>query len=142
MDYDDERSVYARRKGNGCLTAFLNIGCGFILGVVCTIAFSGASYFFSAIKVVENNPEDEMQGIYYNVKDGVQYFTVRSKKGKAVIHTGMAKDSVVLLLGEPTEFNLSDHVDEITYRFGNLDMNTLHIEFEEGKVKRASQQRL
>lgn len=72
---------------------------------------------------------------YAEEQQDFRTFNVRSKKGKATIHTGMPKDSVLLLLGEPTEFMSNDIMDNISYRYGNYDLNVLKIEFENGKVK-------
>lgn len=138
-DYNNERPIFVEKKKSGCLADVLKVGCGFILGIICTIMFSGFFYFASAPKVEDIQREDEMPSLYGDSKGEIQYFKVRSNKGKATIHTGMPKDSVILLLGEPTEFMTSDFIDEITYRYGNYDLNSLHIEFRKGKVKSVSQ---
>lgn len=139
MGYNNERPIYVEKKRSGCLADGLKVGCGFILGIVCTIMFSGIFYFVSAPKAEDIDYEDKIPSLYGDSKGEVQYFKVRSKKGKATIHTGMPKDSVILLLGEPTEFISSDYIDEITYRYGNYDLNSLRIEFRKGRVKSISQ---
>ena len=118
-------------KRSGCLGDGLKIGCGFIAGAFFMLILMGVFYYSRpsgfAFNAIEDNLTEEQQD--------VRTFNVRSKKGKATIHTGMPKDSVILLLGEPTEFMSTDYMDEISYRYGNYDLNVLKIEFENGKVK-------
>lgn len=139
MGNNGECPIFVEKKKNGCLSDGLKVGCGFILGIVCTFFFLSIFYFASAPKIEDTDFDDEMPTLYGDSKGDIQYFNVRSKKGKATIHTGMPKDSVILLLGEPTEFMSSDYIDEITYRYGNYDLNSLRIEFRKGKVKSISQ---
>jgi hypothetical protein len=115
----------------------LKVGCGFILGVVSTVMFLSFSYFASVSNY--SDEESEKKALYGVSKEEFQYYNVKSKKRKATIHTGMPKDSVILLLGEPTEFTSSDYIDEIVYRYGKYDINSLRIEFRKGKVKNVSQ---
>ena len=143
---DDGRSnydhhVYVEKK-SGCLSNGLKVGCGFILGVVFTCMIG----FFWSVGPTERITDGKG---YPSLTDGleeyaeperpVQYFQVRSKKGKATIHTGMPKDSVILLLGQPTEFISRDYIDQITYRYGSYDLNYLQIEFEDGRISSVSQ---
>lgn len=121
------------QRRSGCLGNSLKIGCGFIAGVFVTLM---AVAFFSVSDA--DNPDLSFDD-FDEVKKEVRYFEVRSKKGKATIHTGMPKDSVILLLGQPTEFRSSDYIDEITYRYGNYDVKSLRIEFEDGKVNSVTQ---
>ena len=82
---------------------------------------------------------DEFEDYAKEEQQDIRTFNVRSKKGKATIHTGMPKDSVIMLLGEPTEFISSEYMDNISYRYGNYDLKVLQIDFENGKVKSVSQ---
>ena len=124
-------------KRSGCLGDGLKIGCGFIAGAFFMLILMGAFFYFG--------PSQDMDKVYNDFEDyaeeqqDIRTFNVRSKKGKATIHTGMPKDSVLLLLGEPTEFMSNDIMDNISYRYGNYDLNVLKIEFENGKVKSVSQ---
>ena len=139
MNYDHH--VYVEKK-SGCLSNGLKVGCGFILGVIFTCMLG---FFWSA------GPTEKITGAkdYPSLTDGleeyaeqerpVQCFQVRSKKGKGTIHTGMPKDSVILLLGQPTEFVSRDYIDQITYRYGSYDLNYLQIEFEDGRISSVSQ---
>lgn len=95
----------------------------------------GLAYFSVSDPLYQSIKNDDFE----EVKKEVRYFEVRSKKAKATIHTGMPKDSVILLLGQPTEFTSTDYIDEITYRYGNYDTNSLRIEFEDGKVNSVTQ---
>lgn len=113
------------QKKNELPMNILKVGCGCLLGVVLTfISFViiGLALPFSATK-----------------KTPVQYFQVQSGKGSATIHTGMSKDSVILLLGQPTEFRTNDYTDVITYRYGDLISKRLRIEFDNMKVVSVTQ---
>ena len=143
---DDERMDYRHHvyveKKNGCLNTGLKVGCGFILGIFFSLM---AAYFWSSGS--EGNSDNGMEypsnysgvGEYDEPERPAQYFKVRSKKAKATIHTGMSKDSVLILLGQPTEFSSSEYHDEITYRYGSYDLNSLRIEFRDGKISSVSQ---
>ena len=64
----------------------------------------------------------------------IRYFDVKSKKGEVRIHTGMPKDSVIMLLGKPSKFMSTEYSDEITYESGPYGTDMLMIDFEDGKV--------
>lgn len=75
--------------------------------------------------------------LWVNSKDHsipIQYYQVESESAEATIHTGMSKDSVILLLGQPTEFDYNEYCDRITYRYGEYGFCKTEIEFEDGKV--------
>lgn len=121
-----------QKSSNGCLNNGLKIGCGFLAGVGATIL---AIFIFGMFMTRNNLP-------YYNNDDSInefekkdiRYFYVKSKKGEAKIHTGMPKDSVIMLLGKPNGYNSTEYLDEITYEYGPYNTNMLSIEFENGKV--------
>lgn len=132
---DSPQIVYVERRRGGCFSDGLKVGCGFILGFIVSI-FLMVFYFSSSgplDSVIDDLDEIE------SVNKEIRYFQVRSKKGKATIHTGMSKDSVILLLGQPTEFTSTDFIDNITYRYGEYNGNSLRIEFEKGKVSSVTQ---
>lgn len=137
--YNNSRPIYVERKRNGCWGDALKIGCGFIAGVLATIFFSAFFYSSFAVRDDDTVLESYKAPITEDTPKRVRYFQVRSKKGKATIHTGMPKDSVILLLGQPSEFMSTDYIDYIAYRYGNFDSNYLRIEFKEGKVNSVSQ---
>ena len=143
-DFDEDgrvnynHNVYVERK-SGCLGNSLKVGCGFILGVI----FTSMMAFFWSSKSMERINEDysvpnSEEELFDEPERPVQYFQVRSKKAKATIHTGMPKDSVILLLGQPTEFISTSYHDEITYRYGSYDLNYLQIEFRNGRISSVS----
>ncbi len=124
----------------------LKIGSGFIAGSLCTIILLGLIGRFMAVRQIKQETPNvrELMTMVEELNDDLnsveeRYFLVQSKKGKASIHTGMPKDSVILLLGQPTEFSSSSYLDRITYRYGEYDTNTLNIEFKKGKVSSVSQ---
>ena len=75
--------------------------------------------------------------LWVNSKDHsipIQYYQVESESAEATIHTGMSKDSVIVLLGQPTEFDYNEYCDRITYRYGEYGFCKTEIEFKDGKV--------
>ena len=133
INYDHH--VYIEKK-SGCLGNSLKVGCGFVLGIL----FS--SYFFAVSPLTSSDRERPLQNdsyLYEEEQKPIQYFQVRSKKAKATIHTGMSKDSVIILLGQPTEFTSNSYMDDITYRYGPYDTNSLRIEFSDGVISSVSQ---
>ena len=133
LNYDHH--VYIEKK-SGCFGNFMKVGCGFVIGVLF------AAYFFSGSPVKSSDRKNPFQNdsyLYEEEEMPIQYFQVRSKKGKATIHTGMPKDSVIILLGQPTEFTTNSYTDFITYRFGPYDTNSLRIEFSDGVISSVSQ---
>ena len=77
--------------------------------------------------------------LWVNSKDHsipIQYYQVESESAEATIHTGMSKDSVIVLLGQPTEFDYNEYCDRITYRYGEYGFCKTEIEFEDGKLER------
>lgn len=134
MEYNSEIPTYVDNRRNGCFYDSLKIGCGFIAGVFCTILFISIIFYASGYRTAANIEKHDDFSLYSETDEEIQYFQVKSKKGSATIHTGMSKDSVILLLGQPTEFMSSGYIDQITYQYGKYDLNSLTIMFEKGKV--------
>lgn len=111
--------VYVEKK-DGCFARFLKLGCGII---VCYWIIALLIFFF---KLYSTNTSAESEPI--------QYFQVTNGKKEVTIHTGMSKDSVIILLGQPTQFDKTKYWDEITYKYGEMGLSSLTIKFEEGKV--------
>jgi hypothetical protein len=82
--------VYVEKK-DGCFARFLKLGCGII---VCYWIIALLIFFF---KLYSTNTSAESEPI--------QYFQVTNGKKEVTIHTGMSKDSVIILLGQPTQFD-------------------------------------
>lgn len=111
--------VYVKKE-DGCLSGCLKLGCGFIIAVWILLFFIGCwEGFWSALE-----EKDET----------VQYFQVSNGEKTSVIHTGMSKDSVFILLGQPTKFDCDDFRDEITYEYGEYGESRLIIKFKDKKV--------
>lgn len=121
----------------------LKVGCGFVFGVcftiLCLFIIAASPWYQEYLE----NQEDR-----YLVKDndsptplgaGVQSFHVKSKKGSGTIYIGMPKDSVLMLLGEPDGFVNNKYSDRIEYEFGDYNLNTLIIEFENRRVNSVTQ---
>lgn len=116
-----EKIVYIKEK-DGCFTSCLKLGCGTIIAIWLLSALFG--FIFLIKDTAEESGKSEQ----------VQYFQVTNGKKTATIHTGMPKDSVIILLGQPTEFDCSDYWDQITYNYGKMGLSSLIIKFEDGKV--------
>ncbi|MBQ3325180.1 MAG: hypothetical protein IJG81_10120 [Muribaculaceae bacterium] len=129
-------NMASQKSSSGCWTDVLKVGCGFLAGVAVSIlamVIWGISVSNNSIPI---SGVEEQESIFDDVTDegDVRYFDVKSKKGEARIHTGMPKDSVIMLLGKPTQFMSTEYSDEITYESGPYDTNILTISFEDGKV--------
>ena len=133
---DPSRPIIIKR--GGCLGDGLKFGCGFIAGAIFMLILMVAFFYFNTSQELDEAYKDYEESAKVEQQD-IRTFNVRSKKGKATIHTGMPKDSVILLLGEPTEFMSNEYMDNISYRYGNYDLKVLQIDFENGKVKSVSQ---
>ena len=97
----------------------LKIGIGFIAGSVFTfVAMIVVGYFMSLHDIRQEIEADPIisprMATTYDEGADVRYFQVQSNDRHATIHTGMSKDSVILLLGQPTEFFSTDYADNIT----------------------------
>ena len=143
-----EREFGSLNKKKNYWGDILKIGVGFIAGSVCTlILVSLFGVFLSARQhrletkySLEKRILDDLNDMYDTKSpEDIRYFQVRSKKGEGTIHTGMSKESVTMLLGQPTEFSSTEYHDNITYRYGNYDINSLSIDFKKGKVSSVRQ---
>lgn len=117
QDNNHTHYVYVKEK-DGCFTSCLKLGCGFIM------ALWIISFFIAFALALFEDEETEP----------AEYFQVTNGKKEVTIHTGMPKDSVILLLGQPTEFDKTKYWDEITYKYGAMGLCRLTVKFEEGKV--------
>ena len=71
------------------------------------------------------------------------WFEVTTDKGKARLHLGMPKDSVILLVGDPDESSAhsvgSTVYESISYKTKGSEIPNLTFEFESGKLERFKQ---
>lgn len=111
--------VYVEKK-DGCFTKGLKLGCSVVVGYWIIALF----LFLFKVHSIETNADSQP----------IQYFQVTNGKKEVTIHSGMSKDSVIILLGQPTEFDSSDYWDEITYNYGKMGLSRLTIKFKDGKV--------
>ena len=109
---------------------FLKIGCSgclLVFGVLMLIQFIGFLKF-SSVK---------------DSKAETTWFEVTTDKGKARLHLGMPKDSVILLVGDPEEssaHSIGNTVYErIGYKTKGSETPNLTFEFESGKLKEFNQ---
>ena len=68
----------------------------------------------------------------------VSYFDAKTKKGKVKLHTGMPKDSVLLLAGEPDEFRSTTiqghNMEHAGYKISNRYVADLEFTFIDGEI--------
>ena len=112
----------------------------FIGGIVAGIVAMFLVIFAISIGIKRNTPIDES---YYEKAVQVQYVEIRGKKGEVILHTGMPKDSVKILVGKPDEINLRT-IGNVTfeqwgYKIRNQYVSDLDIDFEDGKLKSVRQ---
>lgn len=114
------------------MKTFLHILIGFIIGVICTL---GVLYIY-AVMHQENIEAVETPSYTYNVK---------THDGTVTLHTGMSRDSVCLVLGEPDSFethNVQGHIIEMSgfKTSNNSSIPDLIITFKDGLLRDVSQQ--
>ncbi len=90
------------------------------LAVLAMILFKEKPY--DTAKMIELLQLEEKPRI--NTLDGVNV--------KELIHINMPKDSVLMVLGRPTDYRKTDWADDIIYEFG--DSTYLRVSFEDGLV--------
>ena len=70
-------------------------------------------------------------------------FEVRTKNGLVKLHLGIPKDSVILLIGEPDDYQShsigNTIIEEIGYNVNNERYEDLNFTFEDGKLQSFSQ---
>ncbi len=67
-----------------------------------------------------------------------QYIEVKGKKGNVTLHTGMTKDSVLILVGKPDNVALRSYgnaLEDWGYKIRDRYVPDLEINFEAGKLK-------
>ena len=68
----------------------------------------------------------------------VQYIEVTGRNGNVKLHTGMAKDSVQILVGKPDEVNFHSNgsisFEGWGYKLKNKYVSDLNIDFIDGKL--------
>lgn len=73
----------------------------------------------------------------------IQYIEIRGKKGDVILHTGMPKDSVKILIGKPDEVNLystgSTAYEKWGYKIRNQYISDLGIDFKDSKLESVRQ---
>jgi len=103
---------------------FLHIVIGFTLGVICTLGF------LAIIAATSNKMEQ--------INIPVSYFDAKTKKGKVKLHTGMPRDSILLLAGEPDEYRsttIKGHsIEYVRYKINNRYVANLKFAFIDGML--------
>lgn len=108
------------RKRYVCIGDVFKIGCGFIAGIFIFPIF----FFF-------------VDGPFKEHERPIQYYQVTNGNKTVTIHSEMSRDSVIILLGQPSSFESREYHDEVTYSNG---LNYLNITFNrDGKVSEVVQ---
>lgn len=68
-----------------------------------------------------------------------QHFRVRTTHSKGTIYIGMPKDSVIMVLGQPDQFNVGDNYDQITYYRDAYGASRINISFDGGRIESVNQ---
>ena len=106
------------------MKTFIHILIGFVIGVVCTLGVLAI-----IATVASSNMQEE-------IKVPVSYFDAKTKKGKVHLHTGMPKDSVLMLCGEPDEFRSTTiqghNMEHVGYQVSNKYISDLEFTFVDG----------
>lgn len=76
----------------------------------------------------------------------VQHIEIRGKKGDVILHTGMTKDSVKILVGKPDEVSLhsigNNTHEKWGYKIRNKYVSDLDIDFKDGKLEGVQQRNI
>lgn len=85
---------------------------------------------------------DSIKSTIDELPSHVVYFNIKSAKGEVRLHTGMLKDSILLLLGEPDEFSvnkvLNDYHEKLDYHINQSLYCDLSLEVINGVLVNAN----
>ncbi len=106
---------------------------GCVVGVVATLFV----LFVISIGTIRNGTINEPKTAK------IQYIEIRGKKGDVILHTGMPKDSVKILVGKPDEVNLysigNTTYEKWGYKIRNQYVSDLDIDFMDSKLESVQQ---
>ena len=120
--------IYVEKK-DGCLTKGIKLGCGVIIAMHIMVFIMCFALGFC------KGSSDDKEAL----SSPVQYFQVTNGKKEVTIHTGMPRDSVILLLGQPTELTVLSIMTEyltvmenmvLVRRKSNLTMERFQVSAE------------
>lgn len=102
----------------------------FVLGFVAGILFTFFGLFLVSLATRNNNEE---------VNNQFQYVEIKGKNGNVQVHTGMPKDSVLILAGKPDNVRINTigntAYETWEYNSTNKYLPYLSIDFEDGILK-------
>lgn len=115
------------------MKTFLHILIGFVIGVICTL---GVLYIMA---LYHQNTLEAIDAPYNS-------YNIKTKDGTVTLHTGMPRDSVYLILGEPDSFqtfNVQGHALEMSgFKISSKLVPDLDLTFEDGLLRDVSQHSL
>lgn len=123
-------------KNNSWLILFF----GILIGIIIMLIFNKTSK-----TPEEKELELTMQLLeqVQNQKTQIQYFEVKGKKGRVIMHTEISKDSAKILLGKPTKTEMDNYYNSINETW-NYDLNydeitDFKVQFRNGLLQEISE---
>lgn len=117
---------------------------GIVIGVALTLT---AAYILAAfsrpapvqdktLEALNKVMDKELESLLRVESVDTNYYNIETKKGTVVLFTGMTKDSIISLLGEPQSFHtMSDlGTEDLSYNTSGGYINDLHLTLEKGKL--------
>lgn len=81
---------------------------------------------------------DSSSPVLADNKEDVVYIDIKLGKNTVTVHTGMSKDSVLMIVGQPSSSNFGDRTHE-TCDYELPNYHRVHMIFSEGKLKQVIQ---
>lgn len=117
---------------------------GIVIGVAVTLV---AVFIFIAIfqrppvhdntlESLDKEMDKQIESLLYEEPVDTNYFNIETKKGRVVLFTGMTKDSIISLLGEPHSFRASSSLgtEHMRYDVEGGVVGNLSLTLEKGKL--------
>ncbi|MBQ4230463.1 MAG: hypothetical protein II671_02835 [Salinivirgaceae bacterium] len=117
---------------------------GIVIGVAITLA---AALVFAAVSrpapiqdkdiaALDKAMDKEIESLLYEEPSDTNYYNIETKKGKVVLFTGMTKDSIISLLGEPKSFYTSSvlGIEKMQYDVPGGGVGILSLSLAKGKL--------
>lgn len=127
--------------GVGSLAIVIAIYVVYLMVMPLAVSYYAVSKVHSPEKkvYVEDNPSMEPSPITIDgVEQETVYIDINVGKTTVKVHTGMPKDSVLQILGQPSSSNFGDRFHETCeYNFPN--QKWVHLVFNDGKLKKVVQ---
>lgn len=117
---------------------------GIVIGVALTLT---ATYILAAfsrpapvqdktLEALNSVMDKELESLLHVESIDTNYYNIETNKGTVVLFTGMTKDSIISLLGEPQSFHTMSELgtEDLNYNTTGGYINDLHLTLEKGKL--------